>query len=80
MDLRPKIGGGTSATGGKLEEDPTNDLRRVQSALLSKRACKQYLLKLHVRLIRHHDITYQATIGIDFLSKPMYLDNRTVRL
>ena len=26
------------------------------------------------------DTTYQATIGIDFLSKTMYLDDRTVRL
>ena len=26
------------------------------------------------------DNTYQATIGIDFLSKTMYLDDRTVRL
>ena len=26
------------------------------------------------------DNTYQATIGIDFLSKTMYLEDRTVRL
>jgi Ras-related protein Rab-6A len=26
------------------------------------------------------DVNYQATIGIDFLSKTMYLDDRTVRL
>ncbi|KAI8878545.1 rab-protein 6-like protein [Backusella circina FSU 941] len=26
------------------------------------------------------DISYQATIGIDFLSKTMYLDDRTIRL
>merc|ERR1712137_106684 len=26
------------------------------------------------------DATYQATIGIDFLSKTMYLEDRTVRL
>lgn len=26
------------------------------------------------------DLSYQATIGIDFLSKTMYLDDRTVRL
>ena len=26
------------------------------------------------------DVTLQATIGIDFLSKTMYLDDRTVRL
>ena len=26
------------------------------------------------------DNTYQATIGIDFLSKTMHLDDRTVRL
>ena len=26
------------------------------------------------------DNTYQATIGIDFLSKSMYLEDRTVRL
>ena len=26
------------------------------------------------------DQSYQATIGIDFLSKTMYLDDRTVRL
>ena len=26
------------------------------------------------------DNTYQATIGIDFLSKAMYLEDRTVRL
>lgn len=26
------------------------------------------------------DNTYQATIGIDFLSKTLYLDDRTVRL
>ena len=26
------------------------------------------------------DTTYQATIGIDFLSKTMYLEDRTVRL
>ena len=26
-----------------------------------------------------YDSTYQATIGIDFLSKIMYLDDRTVR-
>lgn len=26
------------------------------------------------------DNAYQATIGIDFLSKTMYLENRTVRL
>ncbi len=26
------------------------------------------------------DSTYQATIGIDFLSKTMYLEDRTVRL
>ncbi len=40
-------------------------------------------------LIHHHphpfplpqfDTTYQATIGIDFLSKTMYLEDRTVRL
>lgn len=28
----------------------------------------------------HFDNTYQATIGIDFLSKTMYLDDRVVRL
>eukprot|EP00475_Leptophrys_vorax_P045292 TRINITY_DN9342_c0_g3_i2.p1 TRINITY_DN9342_c0_g3~~TRINITY_DN9342_c0_g3_i2.p1 ORF type:complete len:180 (+),score=36.19 TRINITY_DN9342_c0_g3_i2:374-913(+) len=28
----------------------------------------------------HFDNTYQATIGIDFLSKTMYLDDRIVRL
>jgi small GTP-binding protein len=28
----------------------------------------------------HFDTTYQATIGIDFLSKTMYLDDRVVRL
>lgn len=28
----------------------------------------------------HFDSTYQATIGIDFLSKTMYLDDRIVRL
>jgi Ras-related protein Rab-6A len=26
------------------------------------------------------DLNYQATIGIDFLSKTMYLDDRTIRL
>ena len=26
------------------------------------------------------DTTYQATVGIDFLSKTMYLEDRTVRL
>ena len=26
------------------------------------------------------DLTLQATIGIDFLSKTMYLEDRTVRL
>ncbi|NXV00826.1 RYH1 protein, partial [Cettia cetti] len=26
------------------------------------------------------DNTYQATIGIDFLSKTMYLEDRTIRL
>ena len=26
------------------------------------------------------DNTYQATIGIDFLSKTMYLEDRTVRI
>lgn len=28
----------------------------------------------------HHKILIQATIGIDFLSKTMYLEDRTVRL
>lgn len=28
----------------------------------------------------HFDHTYQATIGIDFLSKTMYLEDRVVRL
>ena len=27
-----------------------------------------------------YDSNYQATIGIDFLSKTLYLDDRTVRL
>lgn len=31
-------------------------------------------------MYEHFDDTYQATIGIDFLSKTLYLDDRVVRL
>ena len=37
--------------------------------------------KNHLRFMYDSfDNTYQATIGIDFLSKTMYLEDRTVRL
>lgn len=35
---------------------------------------------LAVQMYDTFDNTYQATIGIDFLSKTMYLEDRTVRL
>lgn len=41
----------------------------------------EFLTKLSHRFMYDtFDNTYQATIGIDFLSKTMYLEDRTVRL
>ena len=48
-------------------------------------ACNEQTMKKNAQLLSRFmydtfDNTYQATIGIDFLSKTMYLDDRTVRL
>ena len=48
-------------------------------------ACVHHMLNERIKIICRFmydtfDNTYQATIGIDFLSKAMYLEDRTVRL
>ena len=39
-----------------------------------------YQVGLLVADLRERNESFQATIGIDFLSKTMYLEDRTVRL
>ncbi|THY09379.1 ras-domain-containing protein [Aureobasidium pullulans] len=62
----------------------TNPLKKFKQAGLSRRAERTPLVGKTSLITRFmydsFDNTYQATIGIDFLSKTMYLEDRTVRL
>ena len=58
----------------------TSLITRYVSQLLSSMP-SQFLCLCTTRFMYDtFDNTYQATIGIDFLSKTLYLDDRTVRL
>ena len=58
-----------------------------KTSLITRSVCRAFsLLCLETNAVTARfmydtfDNTYQATIGIDFLSKTLYLDDRTVRL
>jgi Ras-related protein Rab-6A len=60
----------------------TSLITRCVSRLLSSMPTSISLLSPRITRFMYDtfDNTYQATIGIDFLSKTLYLDDRTVRL
>jgi Ras-related protein Rab-6A len=59
---------------------PTNSSSHTVLSLIPNRYRVASCHFLHCQMYDTFDNTYQATIGIDFLSKTMYLDDRTVRL
>ena len=78
-----------------MTSDFGNPLRKFKLVFLGEQSVgktslitRLFLIKLLIRfkpnknrfMYDSFDNTYQATIGIDFLSKTMYLEDRTVRL
>ncbi|KAI9296251.1 ras-domain-containing protein [Neoconidiobolus thromboides FSU 785] len=59
--------------------DNSNPLRKFKLVLLGEQSVGKTSLITRF-MYDTFDSTYQATIGIDFLSKTMYLEDRTVRL
>ncbi|KAJ9055713.1 GTPase Ryh1 [Entomophthora muscae] len=59
--------------------DNANPLRKFKLVLLGEQSVGKTSLITRF-MYDTFDSTYQATIGIDFLSKTMYLEDRTVRL
>jgi len=59
--------------------DSANPLRKFKLVLLGEQSVGKTSLITRF-MYDTFDSTYQATIGIDFLSKTMYLEDRTVRL
>ncbi|KAA3672624.1 Ras-related protein Rab-6A, partial [Paragonimus westermani] len=59
--------------------DFSNPLRKFKLVFLGEQSGKKCFVKL-IRFSWENLTDYQATIGIDFLSKTMYLEDRTIRL
>ncbi|OLL22653.1 GTP-binding protein ryh1 [Neolecta irregularis DAH-3] len=59
--------------------DSSAPLRKYKLVFLGEQGCGKTSLITRF-MYDTFDNTYQATIGIDFLSKTMYLEDRTVRL
>ncbi|ORZ02399.1 ras family-domain-containing protein [Syncephalastrum racemosum] len=59
--------------------DATNPLKKYKLVFLGEQSVGKTSLITRF-MYDTFDNTYQATIGIDFLSKTMYLDDRTIRL
>ncbi|XP_075793329.1 ras-related protein Rab-6B isoform X1 [Pelodiscus sinensis] len=72
---RPAPPGRTMSAGG----DFGNPLRKFKLVFLGEQSVGKTSLITRF-MYDSFDNTYQATIGIDFLSKTMYLEDRTVRL
>lgn len=70
-----KYSGSTMSTSG----DFGNPLRKFKLVFLGEQSVGKTSLITRF-MYDSFDNTYQATIGIDFLSKTMYLEDRTVRL
>ncbi|CAF5214455.1 unnamed protein product [Rotaria magnacalcarata] len=60
-------------------EQAVNPLRKFKLVFLGEQSVGKTSLITRF-MYDSFDNTYQATIGIDFLSKTMYLEDRTVRL
>merc|ERR1719222_1744481 len=67
--------GGTDPAGGR----PVSGLNKYKLVFLGEQSVGKTSLITRF-MYDSFDNTYQATIGIDFLSKTMYLEDRTVRL
>merc|ERR1711912_210543 len=63
----------------KMTSDFGNPLRKFKLVFLGEQSVGKTSLITRF-MYDSFDNTYQATIGIDFLSKTMYLEDRTVRL
>merc|ERR1712183_201755 len=63
----------------KMTSDFGNPLRKFKLVFLGEQSVGKTALITRF-MYDSFDNTYQATIGIDFLSKTMYLEDRTVRL
>merc|ERR1712134_62334 len=63
----------------KMTSDFGNPLRKFKPVFLGEQSVGKTSLITRF-MYDSFDNTYQATIGIDFLSKTMYLEDRTVRL
>lgn len=61
------------------EQTANNPLRKFKLVFLGEQSVGKTSIITRF-MYDSFDSTYQATIGIDFLSKTMYLDDRTVRL
>lgn len=59
--------------------DVSNPLRKFKLVFLGEQSVGKTSLITRF-MYDTFDSAYQATIGIDFLSKTMYLEDRTVRL
>ncbi|WFC97330.1 GTPase Ryh1 [Malassezia yamatoensis] len=68
----------TSSTGGAAGEYGSS-MRKFKLVFLGEQSVGKTSLITRF-MYDTFDVNYQATIGIDFLSKTMYLDDRTVRL
>eukprot|EP01135_Chromosphaera_perkinsii_P002568 Nk52_evm84s224 gene=Nk52_evmTU84s224 len=62
-----------------MSSDYSNPLRKFKLVFLGEQSVGKTSLITRF-MYDSFDNTYQATIGIDFLSKTMYLEDRTVRL
>ncbi|CAF1218940.1 unnamed protein product [Adineta ricciae] len=60
-------------------DDAGNSVRKFKLVFLGEQSVGKTALITRF-MYDSFDNTYQATIGIDFLSKTMYLDDRTIRL
>ncbi|XP_018589224.1 ras-related protein Rab-41 isoform X3 [Scleropages formosus] len=69
----------TSTSGGGGGGEFGNPLRKFKLVFLGEQSVGKTSLITRF-MYDSFDNTYQATIGIDFLSKTMYLEDRTVRL
>lgn len=69
----------TPATPGPSSDFSSSPLKRTKIVLLGDQSVGKTSLITRF-MYDTFDNTYQATIGIDFLSKTMYLEDRTVRL
>ncbi|CAJ0838436.1 2470_t:CDS:2 [Entrophospora sp. SA101] len=68
-----------AALGATRRSEFSNPLRKFKLVFLGEQSVGKTSLITRF-MYDTFDNTYQATIGIDFLSKTMYLEDRTVRL